>query len=97
MKSSVIKRSIIRGGRKTSVSLEDQFWNGLHEIAQREKMTLSALVGRIDVVRHDCNLSSAIRVFILNDFRTRITGQESGNGRPQHKSAAAAENAGARV
>jgi predicted DNA-binding ribbon-helix-helix protein len=72
MKSPVIKRSIIRDGHKSSVSLEDQFWVGLHEIAVRQNMTVSALIGLIDQGRNSHNLSSAIRVYVLDDFRARI-------------------------
>jgi predicted DNA-binding ribbon-helix-helix protein len=71
MKSPVIKRSIIRDGHKSSVSLEDQFWVGLQEIAGRENMTVSALIGKIDQGRNSHNLSSAIRVYVLDDFRAR--------------------------
>jgi predicted DNA-binding ribbon-helix-helix protein len=71
MKSPVIKRSIIRDGHKSSVSLEDQFWDGLQEIACRENMTVSALIGKIDQGRNSHNLSSAIRVYVLDDFRGR--------------------------
>jgi predicted DNA-binding ribbon-helix-helix protein len=67
--SSVIKRSIIRDGHKSSVSLEDQFWDGLREIAVRENVTVSALVGTIDHGSNRRNLSSAIRVFVLDHFR----------------------------
>jgi predicted DNA-binding ribbon-helix-helix protein len=68
--SSVIKRSIIRDGHKSSVSLEDEFWIGLREIAGRENMTVSTLVGTIDHGSNRRNLSSAIRVFVLSHFRT---------------------------
>ena len=67
--SSVIKRSIIRDGHKSSVSLEDQFWDALREIADSERMTVSALVGTIDHGPNRRNLSSAIRVFVLDRFR----------------------------
>jgi predicted DNA-binding ribbon-helix-helix protein len=76
MKSPVIKHSIILNGHKTSVSLEDQFWAGLREIAARENMAVSALVERIDNGRTGHNLSSAIRVFVLAHFRAR-TGQQN--------------------
>ena len=49
--SPVRKRSIMLAGHKTSVSLEDQFWDGLHEIAARDGVTTSALVERIDTNR----------------------------------------------
>ncbi|HUL87402.1 MAG TPA: ribbon-helix-helix domain-containing protein [Pseudolabrys sp.] len=67
--SVVVKRSIIRDGHKSSVSLEDQFWDGLRYIAARENMTVSKLVETIDHGRNRRNLSSAIRVFVLDYFR----------------------------
>jgi predicted DNA-binding ribbon-helix-helix protein len=69
MKSSVIKRSIDIGGHKTSVSLEDEFWDGLRAIAERQNMTVSALTKRIDNERQNRNLSSAIRVFVFKHFQ----------------------------
>lgn len=71
LKSVVIKRSIILDGHKTSVSLENEFWEGLREIVSAKKMTVSDLVGQIDRERDNCNLSSAIRVFVFNYFRLR--------------------------
>jgi predicted DNA-binding ribbon-helix-helix protein len=68
--SLVLKRSITLVGHKTSVSLEDQFWDGLHEIAASEGVTTSALIERIDTMRTVHNLSSAIRLFVLDHFRT---------------------------
>jgi predicted DNA-binding ribbon-helix-helix protein len=75
MKTAVIKRSIVVDGHKTSVSLEDEFWDGLHEVADRENVSLSTLVGQIDHDRATCNLSSAIRVFVFNRLRTRKDAQ----------------------
>jgi len=69
MKSQVAKRSIVVAGLKTSVSLEDAFWNGLKEIAGRRDITLSDLVAAIDAQRHHGNLSSAIRLFVLEFYR----------------------------
>jgi len=77
LKSSVINRSIVLGGHKTSVSLEDAFWNGLREIANVRNETLSSLVGSIDVGRQHTNLSSAIRLFVLGFYRNRLGPQES--------------------
>ena len=71
MKSPVLKRSIIVGGHKTSVSLEEAFWNSMKEISGQRDMTLSELVGEIDSNRQQGNLSSAIRLFVLDYFRTR--------------------------
>jgi predicted DNA-binding ribbon-helix-helix protein len=72
MKSPVVKRSIVIAGHKTSVSLEDEFWKGLKEIATDRDMTLSDLVATIDTDRRHGNLSSAIRLFVLNHYRGRI-------------------------
>jgi predicted DNA-binding ribbon-helix-helix protein len=69
MKSGIVKRSVNFGGHKTSLSLEDQFWNALREIAQHRDMTLSALVENIDANRTQSNLSSAIRLFVLGHYR----------------------------
>ncbi len=69
MQTAVIKRSIVLDGHKTSVSLENEFWHGLREIAARENTSLSTLVGKIDRERNSCNLSSAIRVHVFNYFR----------------------------
>jgi predicted DNA-binding ribbon-helix-helix protein len=69
MKSPVIKRSIVIAGHKTSVSLEDDFWLGLKEIAAGRKQTLSDLVASIDTRRAGGNLSSAIRLAVLDYYR----------------------------
>jgi predicted DNA-binding ribbon-helix-helix protein len=71
MKSPVVKRSIVVAGHKTSVSLEEAFWTGMKEISGLRNMTLSELVGEIDSNRQQGNLSSAIRLFVLDHFRTR--------------------------
>ena len=73
MKSPVVKRSIVVAGHKTSVSLEEAFWNGMKEISGLRDMTLSELVGEIDSNRQQGNLSSAIRLFVLDYFRTRAS------------------------
>jgi predicted DNA-binding ribbon-helix-helix protein len=74
MKSPVIKRSIVIAGHKTSVSLEDAFWKGLKEIAVSRDTTLSDLVAEIDTGRPHGNLSSAIRLFVLDHYRARTNG-----------------------
>jgi predicted DNA-binding ribbon-helix-helix protein len=71
MKSPVVKRSIVIAGHKTSVSLEDAFWRGLKEIAGNKDLTLSDLVASIDTDRRHGNLSSAIRLFVLDHYRER--------------------------
>jgi predicted DNA-binding ribbon-helix-helix protein len=89
MKSPVIKHSIILNGHKTSVSLEDQFWDGLREIASGENVAVSTLVERIDHGRTGHNLSSAVRVFVLAHFRAR-TGQQNGLGDRSNRGVSAA-------
>jgi predicted DNA-binding ribbon-helix-helix protein len=71
MKSPVIKRSVVIAGHKTSVSLENAFWQGLKEIAQVRHATLSVLLGNIDTQRCEGNLSSAIRLFVFDHYRTQ--------------------------
>ena len=71
MKSPVVKRSIVIAGHKTSVSLEDAFWKGLKEIASGRDATLSDLVASIDADRQHGNLSSALRLFVLDFYRNQ--------------------------
>jgi predicted DNA-binding ribbon-helix-helix protein len=73
MKSPVVKRSIVIAGHKTSVSLEDAFWKGLKEIASGRDATLSELVASIDADRQHGNLSSALRLFVLDFFRNQLS------------------------
>lgn len=73
MKSSVVKHSVVVAGHKTSISLEDAFWNVLKEIAGERDMTLSDLVAAVDAGRQYGNLSSAIRLFILDFYRDQIS------------------------
>jgi len=79
MKSSVAKRSIVVAGHKTSVSLEDEFWKTLKEIADERQLTLSDLVAAIDSERQRGNLSSAIRLFVLDFYRDRVSEHEKRN------------------
>ena len=65
MKSSIIKRSVVIDGHKTSVSLEEPFWTELKQIAHAQHVTLSVLVTQIEHTREQSNLSSEIRVFVL--------------------------------
>ena len=75
LKSRVVKRSLVVGGHKTSVSLEDAFWLELRAIAQSLGVHLSQLVGSIDLERQHSNLSSAIRLFVF-EYRSRNGGDE---------------------
>ena len=83
MKSPVVKRSIVIAGHKTSVSLEDAFWKGLKEIASRRDATLSELVASIDADRQHGNLSSALRLFVLDFYRNQLSEEASLQGTPR--------------
>ena len=71
MKSTIVKRSVVIGGHKTSVSLEEPFWTELKQIAHIQHVPLSVLVTQIDGTRDEqSNLSSAIRLFVLHQCRS---------------------------
>jgi len=72
MKSTIVKRSTIIAGHKTSVSLEDAFWKALKSIAKERDMKLSDLVTSIDSARQHSNLSSAIRLYVLNYYQSAL-------------------------
>jgi predicted DNA-binding ribbon-helix-helix protein len=73
MKSAIVKRSVVIAGHKTSVSVEDSFWTALKEIAREQNVPLCELITRINVGRSAGNLSSALRLFVLEHFRARAT------------------------
>ncbi|WP_201859922.1 ribbon-helix-helix domain-containing protein [Microvirga soli] len=77
---AVLKRSVSIAGHRTSISLEEPFWEGLREIAERENRSVQSLIGRIDAERGEQNLSSAIRVFVLNDLRNRLEAADQRTG-----------------
>lgn len=71
MSGRPVKRSLTLKGHRTSVSLEDDFWRAFREIAAEKDMAINALAAQIDVERDpEIGLASAIRVFILNWYRT---------------------------
>ena len=78
MKSSIIKRSVAVGGHRTSINLEDEFWSGLKEIAQAQGASLAQTVTEIDTTRQQKNLSSAIRLFVLDWVRSQKVGATAG-------------------
>ena len=70
--SAVVKRSVAIRGHRTSISLEEPFYEELERIARRRDMAIAALIAHIDENRPpDTNLSSAIRLFVLDDLRGR--------------------------
>jgi predicted DNA-binding ribbon-helix-helix protein len=83
MKSPVVKRSIVIAGHKTSVSLEDAFWKGLKDIAGGRDTTLSELVASIDTERRHGNLSSAIRLFVLDYYRSQASDERGAHDGPR--------------
>jgi predicted DNA-binding ribbon-helix-helix protein len=88
MKSPVVKRSIVIAGHKTSVSLEDAFWRGLKDIASARNVTLSDIVATIDTDRRQGNLSSAIRLFVLEFYRAQADVDRGQSGPPHGGTAA---------
>ena len=81
MRSPVAKRSVVLSGHKTSVSLEDAFWKDLKKIAGARDMTASDLVAEIDAERQHGNLSSALRLFVLDFYRQHITAAQAARGK----------------
>ena len=61
----VVKRSLVIAGHRTSISLEDAFWRRLRRIALERGLSLNRLAAMVDASRGDANLSSAVRVFVL--------------------------------
>ena len=74
--SPVLKHSIVIAGHKTSVSVEDEFWDSFKEIASERGMTVAAMIGAIDGDRKHANLSSAVRLFVLGFYRDQIASLE---------------------
>jgi predicted DNA-binding ribbon-helix-helix protein len=72
MNSTVKKRSIVIGSHKTSVSLEDSFWTSLRQIARQRATTVPEVVRTLNASRQGGNLSSAIRVFVLDHYRNNV-------------------------
>lgn len=67
----IVKRSVVVAGHKTSVSLEDAFWHALKDIARERSVSLRSLVAEIDANRRGGNLSSAVRLHVLDHYRRR--------------------------
>ena len=66
--AAISKRSLAIAGHRTSISLEEAFWQGLRQLAQHRNLSIAALVTEIDATRGETNLSSAIRVFVLTSL-----------------------------
>lgn len=71
MSARPVKRSLTLRGHRTSVSLEDAFWDEFRRIAAARGQTINGLAARIDAERGDVGLASALRVFVLETLRAR--------------------------
>ncbi len=71
MDSQVKKHSVQIAGHSTSISLEVAFWDELKDIAARRGLSLNALIADVDGAR-DGNLSSALRLLVLEDLKERL-------------------------
>jgi predicted DNA-binding ribbon-helix-helix protein len=71
MKSTLGKHSVVLAGHKTSVSLEDAFWDALKDIAKSKRKPVAELIRGINLDREHGNLSSALRLFVLDHYQTR--------------------------
>lgn len=72
-----IKRSVSIRGHQTSISVEDAFWSEFQAISARQNRALASLIAEIDAARPAAtNLSSAIRLFVLNDLLDRVAASE---------------------
>ena len=74
-RAAVLKRSLTIAGHRTSISLEDAFWRGLREAAEVRGLAVAALVAEVDRTRGAANLSSALRVHVLDVYRARVTAE----------------------
>jgi predicted DNA-binding ribbon-helix-helix protein len=77
MKSCVVSHSINLDGRLTSISLEDDFWRSLKDIAASQQLSIRDLVSKIDSERKQGSLSAAVRLFVLNHYKQRCYDMEA--------------------
>lgn len=75
--SSLVVHNVVVGGRRTSVRLEPMMWEALQEIARRLEVTIHDLVTAIDDFRTESSLTAAIRVYIVNFYRSAWRGGEA--------------------
>lgn len=71
--SGIAKRSVSVAGHRTSVSLEEPFWEMLGEIARERGLSLGGLIAEVDAARGSANLSSALRLHVLDDLRAKLS------------------------
>lgn len=76
--TDISKHSLVIAGHRTSISLERAFWDALRKIAERRQMSIAALVASVDAQRGEANLSSALRVFVLEATARHLDAQRAG-------------------
>jgi predicted DNA-binding ribbon-helix-helix protein len=79
--SADLKRSIVLAGRKTSISMEEPFWQALKEIARKQNRKLADLIVSIDSERTLANRSSALRLFVLDHYQRRSASEPARENR----------------
>lgn len=72
--SGIVKRSLVIAGHRTSISMEEPFWDALKAVAAARGSSVAALVAHIDADRGPSNLSSAVRLFVLGHYRALADG-----------------------
>jgi predicted DNA-binding ribbon-helix-helix protein len=82
--SRLVNRNVVAGRGRTSMRLEPELWDALMEICEREGHDMSALVRRVEEVGHSGGRTSAVRVYILDYYRTAAT--EAGHATSSHGS-----------
>lgn len=75
-RTAIVKHSLLISGHSTSISLEDAFWTRLRQLADRRGQSVAGLVAVIDETRGSANLSSAIRVYLLEASSGEGTGRD---------------------
>lgn len=73
-RSSLVSRNVTCSGRRTSVRLEPEIWDALHEICYRERLTAHELCTAVDLRRNGYSLTAALRVFVVTYYRQAATG-----------------------
>ncbi|HEY7243883.1 MAG TPA: ribbon-helix-helix domain-containing protein [Xanthobacteraceae bacterium] len=85
MKSLVVKRSVVLSGHKTSISLENEFWNAARHIAKERNQGVGQLITSIDAARRHTNLSSAIRLFVLDYYQQQLEASKRSHAKFIHR------------
>ena len=82
MASRLVNRNVVAGRGRTSMRLEPEFWEALHEICQREQIPMGEIVRWVEARSSPGGRTSAVRVFVLQYFRA--AGNEQGHAEAGH-------------